>query len=260
MSELRQLLNPINILDIAIVAILIYTLITMVRGTRAVQLIKGFVLLLVLSVISSSNMLGLSTLSWVLDQLSIVLLISIPIIFQPELRRALEHLGSGSFLSFLPFISKKKRVDRQAHYVVSQLMPFLEESSRTRTGALIAIEREVGLNEYAATGIQIDGHLSSQLLGNIFIVNTPLHDGAVILRNDVIVAASCYLPLSESRQINKALGTRHRAGIGLSEVSDAVVCIVSEETGAISIAEGGQLQYNMQPEQVREALLDRLNA
>lgn len=132
-------------------------------------------------------------------------------------------------------------------------------SSRSCTGVLIALQREVGLNEYVNTGIKINGHLSSQLLGNIFIPNTPLHDGAVIIEDDTILAASCYLPLSENKQISKALGTRHRAGIGLSEVSDAIVCIVSEETGAISIAEGGKLRHNISEETLRSILMERLH-
>ena len=143
--------------------------------------------------------------------------------------------------------------------IVNQLLPFLTDASRKKTGVLLAIQREVGLNEYVNTGISINGKLSTQLLGNIFISNTPLHDGAVILDGDTILAASCYLPLSENKNINKALGTRHRAAIGLSEVSDAIVCIVSEETGAMSIAEGGQLMYNISEETLRSLLLERLH-
>ena len=255
MADLTQLLNPVNILDIAIVAIFIYKLISMVKGTRAVQLIKGLLLLLVLSAISSSNILGLTTVNWILEQIKTMLLIAIPIVFQPELRRMLEQLGNSSFLPG----SKKDRADNEIAHTVNQLVPFLVDSSRSCTGVLIALQREVGLNEYVNTGIKINGHLSSQLLGNIFIPNTPLHDGAVIIEDDTILAASCYLPLSENKQISKALGTRHRAGIGLSEVSDAIVCIVSEETGAISIAEGGKLRHNISEETLRSILMERLH-
>lgn len=255
MSHLTQLLNPINILDIAIVAMLIYKLITMVQGTRAVQLIKGLLLLLLLSVISSSSVLGLTTVNWILDQVKTMLLIAIPIVFQPELRRALETLGNSA--TFLP-TGKRSRDEAQVNRLIDQLVPFLLSASRSRTGALLALQRETGLNEYVNTGIPINGNLTTQLLGNIFIVNTPLHDGAVIIEDNTILAASCYLPLSENNKINKALGTRHRAGIGLSEVSDAIVCIVSEETGAISIAEGGQLHYNLSEQEVRQMLRSRM--
>ncbi len=258
MADLTQLLNPVNILDIAIVAIFIYKLISMVKGTRAVQLIKGLLLLLVLSAISSSNVLGLTTVNWILEQIKTMMLIAIPIVFQPELRRMLEQLGNSSLIPDIPG-SKKNRNDTEVEHVVNQLVPFLIDSSRSHTGVLIALQREVGLNEYVNTGIKIHGHLTSQLLGNIFIVNTPLHDGAVIIENDTILAASCYLPLSENKQINKALGTRHRAAIGLSEVSDAIVCIVSEETGAVSIAEGGKLHHNITEEALRRILADRLH-
>ena len=263
MADITQLLNPINILDIAIVAILIYKLISMVKGTRAVQLIKGILLLLLLSAISSNSVLGLTTVNWILEQVKTLLLIAIPIVFQPELRRGLEQLGNNGFLTgvggFLPG-GKRNKEAAEVDYVVNQLVPFLTESSSTRTGVLIALQREVGLNEYVNTGIKINGHLSSQLLGNIFIVNTPLHDGAVIIEADTILAASCYLPLSENNKISKALGTRHRAGIGLSEVSDAIVCIVSEETGAISIAQGGRLQHNIGEVALRRTLLEGLQS
>lgn len=255
MADLTQLLNPVNILDIAIVAIFIYKLISMVKGTRAVQLIKGLLLLLLLSAISSSSVLGLTTVNWLLEQIKTMLLIAIPIVFQPELRRALEQLGNSSFIPG----SKKNREDAEVGHIVNQLVPFLVDSSRSHTGVLIALQREVGLNEYVNTGIKINGHLTSQLLGNIFIVNTPLHDGAVIIEDDTILAASCYLPLSENNKINKALGTRHRAGIGLSEVSDALVCIVSEETGAISVAEGGKLRHNINEETLRRILTNGLH-
>ena len=255
MAEWTELLNPIHILDIAIVAIFIYKLISMVKGTRAVQLIKGLLLLLVLTAVSSSSVLGLNTVNWILEQIKTMLLIAIPVVFQPELRRALEQLGNSSFIKR----RKKSREDAEVVRIVDQLVPFLAEASRSHTGVLLALQREVGLGEYVNTGIKINGNLTSQLLGNIFIVNTPLHDGAVIIEDDVILAASCYLPLSENTNISKALGTRHRAGIGLSEVSDALVCIVSEETGAISIAEGGRLQYHISEEKLRRSLLEGLH-
>ena len=252
MIDLTQLIHPIAILDIAIVAILIYKIISMVRGTRAEQLLKGIALLLVLNVLC--RFLRLTTVTWILDQVQTLLLIAIPVVFQPELRKFLEQLGNSTLIPG----NRKNREDEAVVQIVGQLVPFLMNAGRTHTGVLIALQQEVGLNEYVDTGIRVDGVLSQQLLGNIFIVNTPLHDGAVIIKDNTILAASCYLPLSEKKSISKALGTRHRAGIGLSEVSDAIVCIVSEETGAVSVAEHGELYYNLTENQLRHILMTRL--
>ena len=252
MVDITQLLHPIAILDIAIVAILIYKIISMVRGTRAEQLLKGIALLLILNVLC--RLLRLTTVTWILDQVQTLLLIAIPVVFQPELRKFLEQLGNSTLIPG----NRKNREEEAVEHIVNELVPFLMESGRTHTGALVALQQEVGLNEYVDTGIKIDGVLSQQLLSNIFIINTPLHDGAVIVKDDTILAASCYLPLSEKKTISKSLGTRHRAGIGLSEVSDAIVCIVSEETGAVSIAEHGELHYNLTETQLRHMLMTRL--
>ena len=252
MIDFTQLLHPIAILDIAIVAILIYELTVMVRGTRAEQLLKGIALLLGVSIVC--RLLQLSTVTWILDQVQTMLLIAIPVVFQPELRRLLEQLGNSTLIPG----NRKNREAEDVERIVDQLMPFLTDAGRTHTGALIALQQEVGLNEYVDTGIKINGQLTHQLLSNIFIVNTPLHDGAVIIKDDTILAASCYLPLSEKKDISKSLGTRHRAAIGLSEVSDAIVCIVSEETGAMSIAENGTLHYNLTEQQLRKLLKKRL--
>lgn len=252
MLDFTQLLHPIAILDIAIVAILIYKIISMVRGTRAEQLLKGIALLLVLNVLC--RLLHLTTVTWILDQVQTLLLIAIPVVFQPELRKFLEQLGNSTLIPG----NRKNREEEAVENIVNQLVPFLTQAGRSHTGVLIALQQEVGLNEYVDTGIKINGNLTQQLLGNIFIVNTPLHDGAVIIRDDTILAASCYLPLSEKKNISKALGTRHRAGIGLSEVSDAIVCIVSEETGAVSIAERGELYYNLTEYQLRHMLKTKL--
>ncbi|MBP3625605.1 MAG: diadenylate cyclase CdaA [Peptococcaceae bacterium] len=252
MIDLTQLIHPIAILDIAIVTILIYKIISMVRGTRAEQLLKGIALLLVLNVLC--RFLRLTTVTWILDQVQTLLLIAIPVVFQPELRKFLEQLGNSTLIPG----NRKNREDEAVEQIVGQLVPFLMNAGRTHTGVLIALQQEVGLNEYVDTGIRVDGVLSQQLLGNIFIVNTPLHDGAVIIKDNTILAASCYLPLSEKKSISKALGTRHRAGIGLSEVSDAIVCIVSEETGAVSVAEHGELYYNLTENQLRHILMTRL--
>ncbi len=249
---LPAMLYPINILDILIIAFAIYKIIEMIIGTRAEQLAKGILILLAFSVFS--ELIGLSTVNWVLVQLQRMLIVAIPIIFAPELRRALEQLGKGNVWKRTKQMDARETVVHQ----VDQLMGCLTLASSTKTGVLIAITRESRLQEYTATGIPIDAILSTPLLNNIFIVNTPLHDGAVIVTDDRIVAASCYLPLSENRNISKALGTRHRAAIGLSEVSDAVVAIVSEETGSMSVAIGGKLSYDLSYRDMYQLLIDSL--
>lgn len=254
LRELLQILKPINLLDIAIVAVVTYKIMVMLKGTRAVQLIKGLIVLLLISIISEQ--IGLTTVNWVLVQVQTLLLIGIPIVFQPELRRGLEQLGRSSFLNRK---NKSERENQEMLRNVEQLMRCMTAASKTKTGVLMAIKRDSGLAEYVATGIPINGYLTAELLGNIFIVNTPLHDGAVIIDNDKILAASCYLPLSESSSISKELGTRHRAGIGLTEVTDALVLIVSEETGAMSIADGGVLYRDLKETKVKELLIKKLN-
>lgn len=254
LSELLQILRPINLLDIAIVAVVTYKIIVMLKGTRAVQLIKGLIVLLLMSILSEQ--IGLTTVNWILVQLQTLLLIGIPIVFQPELRRALEQLGRSTLLN------RKSRNDKEKQDLIrniDQIVRCMTAASKTKTSVLMAIKREVGLAEYVATGIPINGYLTAELLGNIFIVNTPLHDGAVIIENDKILAASCYLPLSENQNISKELGTRHRAAIGLSEITDALIVIVSEETGAMSIAEGGRLTRDLKEAKLRELLLRKLD-
>lgn len=255
LSELWEICRPItiNLLDIAIIAIATYKILDMLKGTRAEQLLKGLAILLIISVISER--LGLTTVNWVLLQVQTMLIIGIPIVFQPELRRALEQLGKSSVLG------RKSRLEQNRAAVtrnIEQIVRCLVSASQTKTGVLIAIERDIGLAEFIDTGIKINGYLTAELLGNIFIVNTPLHDGAVIINNDKILAASCYLPLSEKRSISKELGTRHRAGIGLSEVTDALVLIVSEETGTISVAEDGKLIRDIKEPKLRELLQRKL--
>lgn len=229
----------INILDILIIAFAVYKILEIMQGTRAMPLAKGIGVLLLFSVLS--DVLGLSTVNWVLVQLQTMFIIAIPVIFAPELRRALEQLGTGTFLIRNRHLTDNDIVANQ----VQEIVGCLTAASASRTGVLIAVTRENGLKEYIDTGIAINGRLSTPLLRNIFIVNTPLHDGAVIVTGSEIKAASCFLPLSENKNISMKLGTRHRAAIGLSEVSDAVVVVVSEETGAMSIAERGKLRYNL---------------
>ncbi len=253
LSLVFEMIKPTNLLDIAIIAVVGYNLYKMIRGTRAVQLLKGIAILLVLNLIS--EYLGLTTVNWILVKAQTVLIIAIPIIFQPELRRALEKIGTGNLWSGF----KKNTDDKQNVMAnVNQIIRCMTHAAKTKTGVLIAIKRKMGLGEYTDTGIEINGKLSAELLGNIFVVNTPLHDGAVIVDGDKVLAASCYLPLSDSNRLSKELGTRHRAAVGLTEVTDAVVVVVSEETGAMSIADGGVLIRDVSEQKLRELLLRKL--
>jgi diadenylate cyclase len=239
-------------LDITVVAIVLYQLLMLIKGTRAVQLLKGLFVLLVVSYFS--RYLHLTTISWLLEQVWKMLFVAIPVIFQPELRRALEQLGRGRFFKTHPLTMGSEAF----RLLIEELVRCTQVLSKNRIGALIVLERETGIQDYIETGIKIDGVVSSEFLVNIFIPNTPLHDGAVILRGDRVAAAGCFLPLSESLNIEKELGTRHRAAIGLSEVSDAVVIVVSEETGAISVAINGKLTRFLDDKMLRELLIREL--
>ena len=217
----------LDILDIALVAFFLYKLFLLLRNTRAVSLIKGLVFLGIITVISRA--LNLHVVNWILQQGMTVILVALPVVFQPELRRALEHIGRGRL-----FHSNRMISEEELAHMLDEIIPLTAGLSKTKTGALLVFEREVGLNEIIDTGIQIDGLVSKELLGNIFIPNTPLHDGAVVIREGRIMAAGCLLPLTTDRSLSTELGTRHRAAIGISEKSDAVVVVVSEETGAVS--------------------------
>lgn len=238
-------------IDILLVTYLIYKLIIVLRGTRAIQLFKGIIVIVLTWLVSTY--FGLRTLQWLMSQALNIGLLAILIIFQPELRRALEQLGRGGFFS-----RSHQPDDQIALRVVGETIKALQYMAKRRIGALIVIERETGLADYIETGIEIGGKVSSELLINIFIPNTPLHDGALIVRKDMVMAAGCYLPLSENPMINKELGTRHRAAIGMSEVSDAIALIVSEETGQISIARNSELNRDLSEEQLRDYLLMEL--
>ncbi|HEY8530597.1 MAG TPA: diadenylate cyclase CdaA [Paenibacillaceae bacterium] len=237
--------------DILIVSFLIYKVMQLIRGTRAVPLIKGILLLVVTWALST--WLNLYTLRWLMNQIFTFGIVTILIIFQPELRRALEQLGRGRLFS-RTFHSE----DQDVQFRVNEVIKAVNYLARRKIGALIVFERETGLSDYCDTGIKMESHLSAELLINVFIPNTPLHDGAVIIRGPQIVAAGCYLPLSENPFISKELGTRHRAGIGVTEVSDAISIIVSEETGTISLAIGGQLVHDIQEESLISKLFEEL--
>lgn len=245
-------ISLINILDILVVALLIYRLTLQIRGTRAVQLIKGLVVLLVAATIS--RWLGLYTINWILDKVMAMVVVAIPVVFQPELRRALERLGRGKFFARPVYFLGEEAAGR----LVNELVRAVMIMSKKRTGALIVLEQETGIYDYMETGVKIDGVISGELLLNIFMPNTPLHDGAVIVRGERAVAAGCFLPLSENPDLSKELGTRHRAGIGITEHSDAVVIVVSEETGIISIAREGKLIRHLDEGTLREYLEDLL--
>ncbi|GCF94481.1 TIGR00159 family protein [Enterococcus florum] len=216
-----------NVLDILVVWFLIYKLFQLVRGTKAVQLIKGVVVFIGIRILA--EFMGLHTLSWLMNQVITYGVIAAVVIFQPEVRRGLEHLGRSSF--FMP----SKKEDREDERMILAFDKAIQYMSRRKIGALVTIQRNTGLDEYIETGIPIDADISGELLINIFIPNTPLHDGAVIVKDGKLAAASAYLPLSDSMLIPKEFGTRHRAAVGISEVSDALTFIVSEETGGVSL-------------------------
>lgn len=240
----------ISIVDVLLVWFVIYQLIKVVRGTKAVQLLKGIFAIIIARILT--DIFNLTTLGWLIDQVLNWGVLAVIIIFQPELRRALEQLGRGRL--FARTLLEEEEERKRLLEAFSKSVNYM---AKRRIGALIAIEKETGLNEYIETGTPLGSKVTSELLINIFIPNAPLHDGAVIMQRNRIAAASCYLPLSESPFISKELGTRHRAALGLSEVSDAVIVVVSEETGAISLATDGDLHRGLSIEEF-EARLERL--
>jgi len=251
-KQALEMLNFISILDIIIVALVIYKLMMIIRGTRAVQLIKGLFVLLLTALVS--EVIGLKVVNWILDQLSTVLVIALPIVFQPELRRALERLGRGKFFARPMSMLNEETLVK----VVDQIIRAVNLLSKESVGALIMLERETGVNDFIETGTKIDGMVSTEFLVNIFIPKSPLHDGAVIIRGDRVAAAGCFLPLSENPNLSKELGTRHRAALGLTEHADAIGIIVSEETGTISVAEEGRLTRYLDENSLKEILNKRL--
>ncbi|WP_073997317.1 diadenylate cyclase CdaA [Anaerococcus urinomassiliensis] len=238
MNYLTNFINSIlliritDIIDIAIIAFAVYKLFSLLRNTRAEQVLNGLVIVLIIA--SLADILNLNTVSWVMNQFLTVALVFIIVVFQPELRSALERIGRGRT------ILTRDRVKRNEN-TIDELVRAASSLSRQKIGALVVIQREVGLNDIVESGTELHADVSSELLINIFIPNTPLHDGAVIISENEIIAAACYLPLSNSNTISKELGTRHRAAIGISERSDCIVVVVSEETGNISVVEGGRI-------------------
>ena len=236
-----------SIVDILLVWYVIYKLLMVIRGTKAVQLLKGIIVIVLARALS--GVLGFNTLGWMIDKVITWGFLGVIIIFQPELRRALEQLGRGKLFS-----RGNVQEDEERNRIIESLVKATSYMAKRRIGALISFERETGLSDYIETGIPLNSAISSELLINIFIPNTPLHDGAVILQKNQIAAAACYLPLSESPFISKELGTRHRAAIGISEVTDSVTIVVSEETGGISLTKNGELHRDLTIEQFKQLL------
>jgi len=244
-----------DIIEIIILAFLIYHLVKWIKNTRAWTLVKGIVVILLFWFIAV--IFNLNVVKWIISNTIDVGIIAILIVFQPELRKALEQLGQRNIVrSILIFDDVKDKNERFSDYTINEIIRATFELARNKTGALIVIEEEISLQEFENTGITIDSIISSELLINIFERNTPLHDGAVILRGNRIAAATCYLPLSDNMQLSKDLGTRHRAGIGISEVSDCLTIIVSEETGKVSIAREGKLIRNVDGDYLRTKLTE----
>ena len=237
-----------DVLDILIVAFIVYKVLGFIRETRAEQLAKGLVILVIITLLS--RLLHLYTLNWILSGVMTVGLVALVVIFQPELRRALEHLGRSRFVNVLDGVDKE-----EAKRMVLEMVEAIDNMSSSRTGALIVIEGEITLNDIVETGTIIDAAVSTEMRGNIFYEGAPLHDGALIVRGDRLYAAGCVLPLTQNKQLSKELGTRYRAGIGITENSDAMVIIVSEETGVISIAQNGNLTRFVDVKKIEKTLL-----
>lgn len=237
-----------TLLDIGIVAFLFFKLIQILRDSRAWQLLKGVIIILVISVIS--NFLGFTTISYIIGLILQVLPVLIVVLFQPEIRRALEGMGKGQ----LKFFLQKHTGSHGTSRAIDEVVTAAVNMAKGRVGALIIFERDTNLGEIIRTGTVVDAEVSSQLLQLIFVPNTPLHDGAVIIRGNKVYAAACFLPLSTNRAVSKELGTRHRAALGVTENSDCISVIVSEETGKISVAENGTLKQGLSGEELREYL------
>ena len=243
-------ISIIDIIEMVIIAVAFYYVIIWLKRTSAWTLAKGIIM--ILAILLLAYIFNFSTIVWILSNTISVGIIAILIIFQPELRRALEQLGGR--LLFKKVMSINTVGERFSEKTLEEILKAVQEMSRNRTGALISIEQSISLGEYIRTGIELNAEISSQLLVNIFVDKTPLHDGAVIIRGDKIAAATCYFPLSASRVLNKKYGTRHRAALGISEVSDAFTIVVSEETGNISISVSGVLIENVEIGELRNRL------
>ena len=250
-SNLFSWQNLVSLLDVLVVWYVIYMLMMLLRGTKAVQLFRGIVVIIFIKL--ASWYIGLETVSWIMDQVINWGIIAIIVIFQPEIRRGLEHLGRGSL-----FANYNRKENESEIKLVDALDQAIQYMSKRRIGALITVQMNTGLDDYIETGIPLDADVSGALLINIFIPNTPLHDGAVIIKDNRIAVAAAYLPLSESNLIPKELGTRHRAAVGISEVTDALTIVVSEETGGVTITKNNELIRDLTQQDYRKLLYNEL--
>lgn len=242
-----------DILEILILAVLIYHILVWVQNTRAWVLFKGMIV--IAAFLLAAALMKMNTILWIAQNVFGVAITAVVIILQPELRKALEELGKNDFLEKLQLVNKKEEEGRFSDKTLQGILNACTAMSKMKTGALIVLERNQSLADYAATGITLDAVVTSQLLINIFEHNTPLHDGAVVIKGNRVVAATCYLPLSDNRAVSKELGTRHRAALGASENTDALIVIVSEETGAVSVAREGKLYRQLGVDGLQEHLV-----
>lgn len=245
--------GPIEVIDVLAVAFILYQLLRLVRGTQATQLIVGLVMLGIIGL--TATQLHLILLGWLFQNAAPIAVLAIVVLFQPELRRILDQVGRLGHLG-RPLSAFNPQLFNRS---ILEAVRAAEKLAQRRVGALIVFEREVGLEDYAATGVRINGELSAEFLQSIFFPNSPLHDGAVIVRGNTILAAGCLLPLADEAQVRERLGTRHRAAIGLSLASDALILVVSEETGGISVVENGRIDRNMDGERLRQRLTGGLD-
>lgn len=251
-AQLKEIIMSItlwDVIDMAVIAYVFYKLFMLIRETRAEQLIKGIFVLIFAT--WASGFFRLYTVNWLLRNTMTVGVIALLIVFQPELRRALEFLGRGGIILGKPL---NEALDKETKILIDEITSAVQSLAKKKTGALIVLERETGIGEFMETGTKIDAVVSSQLIQTIFATNTPLHDGAVIIREKRIASAGCVLPLTENQSLSKELGTRHRAGLGISEHSDAIAIIVSEETGVISTAKDGRLSRYLDAKTLKEML------
>ena len=242
-----------DIVEIIIISFLVYQIMVWIKNTRAWSLLKGIVVIMVFILLAA--IFRMTTILWIVENVLSLAVMAIVVVLQPELRRALEQLGRKNIISaIIPFDTSKNVEGRFSDRTMNEIVKASFEMGKVKTGALIVVEQNSSLAEYERTGISVDAILSSQLLINIFEHNTPLHDGAIIVRGDRIISATCYLPLSDNMELSKDLGTRHRAGVGISEVTDSVTVIVSEETGKVSVAYEGHLHRNIDAEHLKKHL------
>ena len=258
LSMANLTITGIDVIEILIISFLVYHVLMWIKSTRAWNLFKGIMVILIFVLLAA--FFQMSTILWIAENTLSVGLIALVIIFQPELRNALENIGGKNILGSI-LVFNKTAEEKFSNHTIDELIKAVFAMGKVKTGALIVIEDEIVLDEYIRTGIDVDAIVSSQLLINIFEKNTPLHDGAIILRGDRVVSATCYLPLSDSLSLSKELGTRHRAAVGISEVSDSLTIVVSEETGRVSVAYRGEIFRNMDADGLRTKLqqLQNLN-